>query len=94
MFVTVTEYQFSPETLMVTTGTPVRWTNDGRISHSVVSDTAGLFASPTLANGGTDAYGMPTAGASYDKTFTTAGTFPYHCGFHQTQMHGVVIVSK
>ena len=91
--VSVTEYQFSPDTIMIAKGTPVRWTNDGTVPHSVVSDTAGLFNSPSLGTGGVDTYGMPYAGASYDKTFTTSGTYPYHCGLHGN-MHGVVIVSN
>jgi plastocyanin len=93
VLVSVTEYQFGPDTIMIAMGTPVRWTNEGMQSHSVVSDTAGLFNSPTLGSGGTNSYGMPQAGDWYDKTFTTAGTFPYHCGFH-ANMHGVVIVSN
>ncbi|HLZ46262.1 MAG TPA: plastocyanin/azurin family copper-binding protein [Gemmatimonadales bacterium] len=78
---------------MIAKGTPVRWTNNGTLSHSIESDTMGLFNSPTLGSGGIDSYGMPVGGASYDKTFATAGTFPYHCGFHAS-MHGVVIVSN
>jgi plastocyanin len=94
VLVTVSEYRFSPDTIMISKGTPVRWTNEGTLGHSVVSDSAGVFNSSTLGTGGVDTYGMPYAGASYDMTFTTAGTYPYHCGIHPRQMRGVVIVSN
>src|SRR6266581_4605110 len=82
----------APDTVRITAGIPVRWTNAGTLSHSVVSDTAGQFNSGTLSSGGVDRNGMPYAGSTYDRTFTSAGTYPYHCSFHP-QMKGVVIVS-
>ena len=92
VFVTVSEFQFTPDTVRITAGIPVRWTNTGTLSHSVVSDTAGQFNSGTLSSGGVDRNGMPYAGSTYDRTFTSAGTYPYYCSFHP-QMKGVVIVS-
>ena len=93
VFVAVSNFQFTPDTVKITVGTPVRWTNEGSVSHSVTSDSTGSFNSGTLSNGGVDQYGMPYAGSTYDRTFATAGTYPYHCSFHR-QMTGVVIVSN
>jgi len=93
VFVAVSNFQFTPDTVKITVGTPVRWTNEGSVSHSVTSDSTGSFNSGTLSNGGVDQYGMPYAGSTYDRTFATAGTYPYHCSFHR-QMKGVVIVSN
>ncbi len=93
VFVTVSNFQFTPDTVRITAGIPVRWTNEGTVAHSVVSDTSGQFNSGTLSSGGVDQYGMPFAGSTYDRTFATAGTYPYHCSFHR-QMKGVVIVSN
>src|SRR2546430_17141653 len=92
VFVAVSNFQFPPDTVKITVGTPVRWTNEGSVSHSVTSDSTGSFNSGTLSNGGVDQYGMPYAGSTYDLTFATAGTYPYHCSFHR-QMKGVVIGS-
>ena len=77
VFVTVSEFQFTPDTVRITAGIPVRWTNAGTLSHSVVSDTAGQFNSGTLSSAGVDRNGMPYAGSTYDRTFTSAGTYPY-----------------
>jgi len=93
VFVTVSNFQFTPDTVRITAGIPVRWTSEGTVAHSVVSDTSGQFNSGTLSSGGVDQYGMPFAGSTYDRTFATAGTYPYHCSFHR-QMKGVVIVSN
>ena len=86
VFVTVSEFQFTPDTVRILAGIPLRWTNAGTLSHSVVSDAAGQFSSGTLSSGG-------AAASTYDRTFPSAGTYPYHCSFHR-QMKGVVIVSN
>jgi plastocyanin len=91
VFVTISEYQYAPDTITIMKGTPVRWTNQGTVSHSVISDSAGVFSSGSLSSGGVDTYGMPYAGMSWDRSFPTAGTYLYHCSFH-ANMHGVVIV--
>ena len=92
-FVTVSDFLFSPDTARILTGRPVRWTNAGSQSHSVVSDTPSQFNSGTLSSAGADSTGTPYAGTTYDRVFASPGTFPYHCSFHP-QMKGVVIVSN
>ena len=78
--VTLSGLSFSPKTLSVTTGTTVTWTDKEAITHTVTSDT-GLFDSGDITNG-----------QAFTHTFTTAGTFPYHC-MHHSGMTGTVIVT-
>jgi len=80
LFVAVRDSFFSPDTVRVTVGTPVRWTNEGAVYHSVVSDSA-LWTSNLLA---------PTWW--FEVRFDSAGTFPYHCSQH-ARMIGTVIVA-
>ena len=78
---TINNFAFSPNPLTVPVGTRVVWTNQqAGVPHTVTSDT-GLWDSGTVPSGGTFAF-----------TFTTAGTFAYHCNIHPT-MHGTVIVT-
>ena len=70
---------FSPGTRTVAVNTTVTWTNKDNFDHNVVSD-SGLFNSGIIA-----------AGATYSRTFTTAGTFPYKCTLH-ANMNGTIIV--
>ncbi len=70
---------FTPDTIHVGVGLPVRWTNEGTVYHAVVSDSA-LWASNLLA---------PTWW--FEIRFDSAGTFPYHCSQH-VGMLGTVVV--
>jgi len=38
VFVTISDYQFSPDTITIAKNTPVRWTNDGTVSHTATAD--------------------------------------------------------
>ena len=60
--VSIQDFAFSPQTVNVSEGTTVCWTNTGSASHTVTSDTP-LFDSGTIAPGGI-----------YEFTFTTAGS--------------------
>lgn len=66
--------------ITIPVGTTVTWTNRDITIHTTTS-LDGVWDSATL---------FP--GDSYSFTFTTAGTFPYHCVFH-AQMHGTVTVT-
>lgn len=79
--VTLSGLTFSPKSLTVTAGTTVTWTNKEAITHTVTSDT-GLFDSGDLTNGQT-----------YQYTFSSAGTFAYHCKYH-SGMTGTIIVTS
>ena len=80
--VTISDFSFSPSTLSVKAGTTVTWTNNGPMTHTTVSDTA-VWSSANLgppAGGG--GYGGGTAGGSFQFTFNTPGSYPYHCSLH------------
>lgn len=98
--VNMAEYHFTPETLRVTVGTAVQWSNAGTTDHTSTSDSAGLWNSAALAPPGPPPMTCPyppcngTPGATFQFTFARAGTYPYHCMFHQgLGMKGVVIVT-
>jgi plastocyanin len=78
--VTLSGLAFSPKSLTVTAGTTVTWTNKEAITHTVTSD-AVLFDSGDLTNGQT-----------YQYTFSTVGTFAYHCKYH-SGMTGTIVVT-
>jgi plastocyanin len=72
-------YSFIPATLTVPIGTTVTWTNMDGVAHTTTSD-AGLWNSGSL-----------NPGASFQRTFASAGTFTYHCMIHLF-MHGTIVV--
>jgi plastocyanin len=71
---------FTPETLTVTSGTTITWTNKDGALHTVTSDT-GLFDSGNINVNGTFTF-----------KFNNPGTYLYHCSLH-TSMNGKVIVN-
>ena len=70
---------FGPQNITINAGQTVTWRNDDAIAHTTTSDT-GLWNSGNLATGNT-----------YQRTFSTAGTFTYRCTIH-TFMTGTVTV--
>ncbi len=80
--VTINGFAFMPASITVPVGTRVVWTNQQpQVSHTVTSDTAGIFDSGAFQTGATFAF-----------TFNTVGTFAYHCNIHPN-MHGTVVVT-
>ena len=77
--VDITGFAFSPETLTISIGDTVAWTNKESATHTATAD-GGEFDSGNLGNGDTFSY-----------TFTTAGTFTYYCKIH-TSMTATIIV--
>lgn len=72
---------FNPATITVSVGTKVTWKNNDSYAHTSTSD-AGVWDS-----------GVIGGGASASNTFTSAGTFPYHCTYHGAMgMKGTVVV--
>ena len=65
--VSITSAGYQPAQLQVKVGTVVTWKNNDTVAHTVTSDTAGLFDSGAL-----------NAGATFQFTFSQAGTFTYH----------------
>ncbi|MEK6888820.1 MAG: cupredoxin family copper-binding protein [Nanoarchaeota archaeon] len=76
----IKDFAFSPSTLNVKVGDRVTWTNSDSAPHTVTSDSGGELSSGTIS-----------ADETYSHTFTSAGTYNYHCQFH-TGMKSKVIV--
>jgi uncharacterized protein (TIGR03118 family) len=75
------DFAFTPATVNIQVGDTVVWTNAGGI-HTVTGDGADPFCGPNA---------VPV---TCSETFTNAGTFPYHCSFHQLfGMVGTVVVA-
>ena len=66
----IQDMAFDPGTITITVNTTITWTNKDGVAHTVTSD-SGLFDSGNIAQNGT-----------YSHTFTSEGTFPYHCTNH------------
>lgn len=78
--VSIVDYKFNPTPLTIKAGTKVTWTNNDTVPHTVTSDSGTTLNSPRLNPGQTFSY-----------TFTTAGSYDYHCAVHP-MMKGSVIV--
>jgi plastocyanin len=75
--VRVVDNDFEAPYIVVTAGTKVQWTNDGRNPHNVTPANTGAFkAVPT------DQF---SPGQSYSVTFSEAGDYPYYCSIHGTK---------
>jgi plastocyanin len=75
----IQNFKFSPDTVTIKVGQTVTWTNQDSATHSVVA-LDGSWKSASLDNGG-----------KFSRTFDTAGTYDYRCGFHAS-MTGKIIV--
>lgn len=72
---------FSPASVTINVNDQVQWTWAGAISHS------------TTSNSGVWDSGINGHGFTFSKTFTAAGTFPYHCTVHSFQTGSVTVQS-
>jgi plastocyanin len=78
---------FSPNPVNVNLGDAVHWVWDS----SFHSTTSGTACTPD----GTWDSGLLNVGATFDRTFSSAGTFPYFCSAHcSLGMTGSVVVSS
>ena len=72
---------FNPSSLTVAKGTTVTWKNNDNVVHT------------STADGGDWDTGNIAAGSSKGVTFNTAGTYTYHCIYHESMgMTGTIIV--
>lgn len=79
--VVMTGSTFSPSSLTIKKGTTITWKNNDAAIHTSTSDT-GVWDTGDMSNG-----------ASKTTTFNTAGTFNYHCIYHQAMgMTGTITV--
>ncbi len=78
--VEINNFAFIPATLTIHAGDTVIWTNKQGVLHTITSDSENELGSSSFGNGET-----------YSHTFSTAGTYNYHCSIHST-MKGTIIV--
>ena len=77
--VSIANMAFTPATITVTAGTMVTWTNNDNMTHTVTADD-NSFDSGNL-----------TSGSNYSRTFSVAGTYPYHCTIHPNMIAKVIV---
>jgi plastocyanin len=77
--VSISGFAFHPQTITVTEGDTVTWTNSDSVNHTATSDDGTTFKTGPIGPGGsaTVAFGV--------------GTYAYHCDIHPT-MRGTVVV--
>ena len=78
--VSIDNFTFAPQTLAVTAGATVTWTNNDDIPHGIASDNSAFPRSKALD---TD--------DSFSVTFTTPGTYKYFCYVHP-HMTGTIVI--
>ena len=76
------DFTFDPVKTRVKIGQEVTWTNKGKATHTVTSDTD-AFASKKIK-----------AGKEFSHRFTAKGEYKYHCEIHPAEMQGTVYVTK
>jgi plastocyanin len=67
---TLTTTAYAPNPVVVAVGGTVTWTNNDTKTHTSTAD-GGDWSSGPIAPGGT-----------FNMTFASSGTFPYHCTIH------------
>jgi plastocyanin len=77
--VNIAGFAFSPDTITIAVGDSVTWSNGDSVSHTATADDAS-FDTGTIG-----------AGTSKSVTFSTAGTFAYHCRIHSSMTATVVV---
>jgi plastocyanin len=79
--VTISNFQFSPNQVIINIGDTIKWVNNDAFAHTTSSDQSGLW-DKTLAQG-----------AVFTRVFNTEGSYSYHCNIHPTMMATVVVRS-
>jgi plastocyanin len=74
------DFLFQPQAISVPPGSTISWFNEGPTTHTSTSDT-GIWDSGNI-----------NPGFSYQFTFNTPGTYPYHCSLHPA-MTGTITVT-
>lgn len=77
--VAIADFGYAPIGLTVAIGDTVQWTNNGPSAHTITSDSA-LWDSGTISSS-----------LTFTRTFTTFGTFPYHCAIHPEMVGSVAV---
>lgn len=77
--VSIGDFFFSPAAVTINVNDQVRWTWIGSVGHTTTSN-SGLWDSGVRGNG-----------ATFINTFSTAGSFPYHCTVHPFMMGTITV---
>jgi len=78
--VAIDNFSFSPNTLTISVGATVTWTNHDNVPH-VVSSADNQFTKSTVLK----------PGQTFSQAFVTTGTYSYFCSIHP-RMRGKIIV--
>lgn len=78
--VSIKSYNFNPTTVNIRVGETITWTNEDSAPHTIVSDSGKEISSSSLSNGQT-----------YSHTFSTAGTYDYHCSIHPSMKATIIV---
>jgi plastocyanin len=76
----LTTTAFAPATVTIKVGDSVNWVNNDSIAHTSTATSGAAFNS-----------GIINPGGSFRATFTTAGSFPYHCTIHPGMVGTVTV---
>lgn len=77
--VSIVNMSFTPASITVSPGTTVKWNNNDNMTHTVTGDDKSFDS------------GDISAGSSFARMFSVAGTYAYHCTIHPS-MTGTVVV--
>ena len=78
--VSIDGFAYKEATVTIKKGTEVTWTNKDSAAHTVTFDDSSVSSSGNMPQN-----------ATYSHTFTTAGTFKYHCAYHPNMVATVVV---
>lgn len=89
---------FDSDSVRVSVGETVRWTNPGTVAHTVTADPAEADDSSNVSlPEGAETFdsGFLAAGDTFEYTFTVPGRYDYICRPHESaEMFGTVIVEE
>ena len=77
--VSIANMAFTPASITVKAGTKVTWTNNDAMTHTVTADDASFNS------------GDISSGSTYSFTFSTIGTFNYHCSIHPSMTATITV---
>jgi amicyanin len=78
--VNIKDFKFNPDTLTVSKGTKVTWTNNDNVQHTVTFNSGPYQSSGNLNQGDT-----------FSVTFDQTGTFDYYCTIHPYMTAKIIV---
>jgi LPXTG-motif cell wall-anchored protein len=93
--VSIVDNSFGPKVITIKVGESVTWSDGGNNPHTVTSDTGAFDSSPNCP---TQLSSCLHKGQTFSHTFSSVGTFPYHCKIHGAAggigMSGTIVVTS